>query len=213
MIINTPENSFSTNPDASAQPRTGPLGGHHPGTLRQHMIFVALCVLCPALVWLWPLNWWVGMNFFDTGNLPEFLAFFAAIVGFGGVIPWAVVGVVLLFGKRTFLRGFLAMFAAVASLISAMSAREAVYDVRLSRLAGAGVEAKPLIGAIRAYEADNHEPPSTLQALVPRYLTQVPGTGIPAYPEFLYSPRSFTPPNQWELSIPCAMGMGFDQFL
>ena len=46
-------------------------------------------------------------------------------------------------------------------------------DVRITRLAEAGREAEPLIHAIRTYEADHHEPPRNLEALVPTYMPAV----------------------------------------
>jgi len=45
---------------------------------------------------------------------------------------------------------------------------------------------KPLVAAIHAYEKDRGQPPPKLAALAPDYLPSVPGTGMSAYPEYLY---------------------------
>jgi len=45
---------------------------------------------------------------------------------------------------------------------------------------------EPLIAAIKAYEATHGKPPESLDDLVPAQLTEVPGTGMPAYPNYQY---------------------------
>ncbi|MFC2173789.1 hypothetical protein ACFLU6_14350 [Acidobacteriota bacterium] len=43
-----------------------------------------------------------------------------------------------------------------------------------------------LVDAIRTYETDNGHPPEKLADLVPGYLPSVPGTGMKAYPDYVY---------------------------
>lgn len=43
-----------------------------------------------------------------------------------------------------------------------------------------------LIAAIKSYDAMHGRPPKTLDDLVPAHLTEVPNTGIPAYPNYEY---------------------------
>lgn len=59
-----------------------------------------------------------------------------------------------------------------------------------------------VIAAIRTYERDTGAPPSSLDALVPRYLRQVPRTGVPSYSEYRYGAYSgpCLPENNWHLA-------------
>ena len=51
----------------------------------------------------------------------------------------------------------------------------------------AAAKASPLIVAIARYERSKGEPPRDLQDLVPEFLTAVPTTGLPAFPDFEYA--------------------------
>lgn len=74
---------------------------------------------------------------------------------------------------------------------------------------------KPLVAAIHKFVEDHERPPATLQDLVPNYLPEVPGTGMPSYPEYQYS----TAPDQWDgnpwvVYVMCSSGfMNFDKFM
>jgi hypothetical protein len=45
---------------------------------------------------------------------------------------------------------------------------------------------RPLISAVRRFEAENKRPPASLAELVPKYLAAIPGTGMAAYPKYEY---------------------------
>ncbi len=45
---------------------------------------------------------------------------------------------------------------------------------------------RPLISAVRRFEAENKRPPATLAELVPKYLAGIPNTGMAAYPKYEY---------------------------
>jgi hypothetical protein len=49
--------------------------------------------------------------------------------------------------------------------------------------------AKPIIDAIARYRHDVGKSPSSLEALIPRYLSRIPGTGAPNAPDFFYELR------------------------
>lgn len=70
--------------------------------------------------------------------------------------------------------------------------------------------AKPLVAAIHQYERDHHAPPGSLATLVPRYLPEVPSTGMRAYPEYYYSTgdecRRRYQDNPWALSVSTPIG-------
>ena len=63
-------------------------------------------------------------------------------------------------------------------------------------------QAEPLITAIKGFESAYGYPPPELQALVPEFLSEIPETGIAAYPNWSY--RSIRRPGQpWVLYIRC----------
>lgn len=74
-----------------------------------------------------------------------------------------------------------------------------VRDWGLEQFAG---RSDALIAAMRTYERDNGAPPSTLEALVPHYLTRIPRTGVPAYSEYQYdaNPGPCLRENGWHLA-------------
>lgn len=61
------------------------------------------------------------------------------------------------------------------------------WPTRRTGLEAAARRAKPLIAAIEKYKADEGHAPENLQALVPKYITRVPQTGMVSYPVFHYS--------------------------
>ena len=73
---------------------------------------------------------------------------------------------------------------------------------------------KPLISAIEQYKRDNGEYPNKLEDLVPKYLSRVPNTKIPAYPEYYYRKASLESCfNKYQLLVPCSTGaLNWDVF-
>lgn len=76
------------------------------------------------------------------------------------------------------------------------------FMVRRAIYIGAAVRGTPLTGAILDYEVEHSSPPSTLSALVPRYIDQIPETGFATTPHFdyhVYGEGGREP--RWELSL------------
>ena len=71
-----------------------------------------------------------------------------------------------------------------------------------------------LVEAVKRYERDNETPPATLADLVPRYLAEVPHTGMSAYPEYEYATASefCSAANAWSIIVIAAEGFNFDVF-
>ncbi len=71
---------------------------------------------------------------------------------------------------------------------------------------------RPLIAAIALFEKDHGRPPAKLELLVPKYINEIPNTGMGAYPKYEYKVSSTEPgPDHlaasWELSVPCSVGI------
>ena len=79
------------------------------------------------------------------------------------------------------------------------------------------VRSEPLVSAIHRYERANGRPPALLKDLVPRYLSEIPTTGMGAYPryEYLVGPmaRRGYDGNDWILYVDAPSGfMNWNQF-
>jgi hypothetical protein len=70
--------------------------------------------------------------------------------------------------------------------------------------------AKPLIVAIKAYDAGQGHPPTTLQDLIPKYIEAIPSTGLAETPAYSYSVGS-KGPRSWWLSVRVGGGGFFRQ--
>ena len=57
----------------------------------------------------------------------------------------------------------------------------------------------PLIQAIQAYESLNGHPPASLHVLVPKYIREIPTTGLESFPKFDYDAPAGSAP--WLLSV------------
>jgi hypothetical protein len=60
------------------------------------------------------------------------------------------------------------------------------WDRRKAQFAKAGERGMVVVNAIEAYRKEHGYPPQSLEALVPRYLKNVPGTGLREYPSYEY---------------------------
>jgi hypothetical protein len=59
---------------------------------------------------------------------------------------------------------------------------------------------RPIIVAIKQYEADHGRAPRSLANLIPKYIASLPSTGIRISPEFLYTVDD-PKPGVWYLSV------------
>lgn len=88
----------------------------------------------------------------------------------------------------------------------------AMFGWPLERIGFAHVawNAAPLVDAIDRYTRDHGAPPDHLEALVPRYLSAVPWTGLVAFRSFEYDvcePRRCAGDTPWELRVLVSRGM------
>ena len=85
--------------------------------------------------------------------------------------------------------------------------RNEAFDLLAARGAG-------LVHAIEAYERETGVPPSTLAALVPRYLSESPRTGMSAYPDYEYATGSgmCLDGNAWNVNVLVGDMLNFDMF-
>lgn len=94
-------------------------------------------------------------------------------------------------------------YASVAAILIPLGEK-----LKLSAFARAANAAEPLVQAIHRFEDEHGHPPAELDELVPRYLGRIPGTGIPAFPQFEFDSGPHVPGqyrgNRWVLWIDVA---------
>lgn len=78
-------------------------------------------------------------------------------------------------------------------------------ESRMEGMAEFASRSQTLIAAIKEFEQDQGQPPTALTNLVPAYLPEVPETGMPAYPEYVYysgdESREWYANNSWVLIV------------
>lgn len=155
------------------------------------------------------------------------LLLFAPINGY----DWALInqcttigtGILLLFGLATILssllefltrksryelsRVLLISLCVVVSVVIGLKGRS---FIRMQQFALVTVRSQPLIAAIALYDKHNGRAPTKLELLVPKYIDQIPHTGLRAYPVYEYvSPVTFLDLEApWGLSVNCPAAVG-----
>jgi hypothetical protein len=99
---------------------------------------------------------------------------------------------------------FYLVFFPLGGLLSIVAATPVQTAMFKRHVATAVSRGDRLVAAIRSYEHEHSHRPDTVQDLVPRYLTQLPDTGVPVFPAFRYMPGT----TDWSLSTPVSVRSG-----
>lgn len=89
------------------------------------------------------------------------------------------------------------------------------YDPRKEGVRKIQKRGELVIAALERFRKDNGIYPDTLEALVPKYLPEIPSTGAVAYPKFvytrdLYKPEKMGPATYFSLKVEAGKGTNFD---
>ncbi len=89
--------------------------------------------------------------------------------------------------------------------------------IRMDAFTKLSIRSAELVTAIKQYEQANGVPPKTLGELVPGFFTEIPGTGMRAYPDYRYlsgEDAASYEGNPWVLTVfTPSGGINFDQFI
>ena len=151
--------------------------------------------------WWGPLSWLM---------VPYVLSFVASLI----LLP---LGVLLLFSPSTRRHASDLLVLVCAHVLISYTVIDVARGIRRGAFADLATRSESLVVAVRSYESDKGEAPTTLELLVPDYLPEVPSTGMNSYPE--YRIRIPEKPdelngNPWAISVYASdWGHSFDQFI
>lgn len=88
--------------------------------------------------------------------------------------------------------------------------------IRMAAFDDLALRSKPLVEAIQKFSEKQGAPPKSLDDLVPDYLTEIPRTGMMAYPDYRYlvdEKANYYEGNPWVLEVSTSSGgINFDRF-
>lgn len=120
-------------------------------------------------------------------------------------IIWAIIAFL---GKKSYWRNIgHCSLVLLFSIFSLFIFLDATWQFRHDQFEALADRSKPLIEAIERFNNDSGRYPLSLEELIPAYLPEVPGTGIPVYPGYMYScADDETPYKKYELLVQCSKG-------
>lgn len=141
----------------------------------------------------------------DAGSVAGFGALLMLLTAFA-FVGWLLLFVVAALGagltpdRRRFLSGSLAAVVCTGGAGCVAFFKPDVLEslTRSRDLRALDEHSRPLIEALRAYRAEYGRSAAAIQQLVPRYLSEVPGTGLENWPEYEYSQSD---PQGWHLAV------------
>ena len=164
----------------------------------------------------WMLTSSIGsVGLFDILGLFSILLFFPIMSSF----PTALIGLVLVFFKE-YRKPAITLFACSTVLLCLsilILTGGMIQNMRHSAFVKLEQRSKPLVKAIEQFNKDNNHPPKDLNELCPKYISQIPSTGMNAYPTYQYevnTSKTDWEGNPWVLYINTPNGMiNFDRFI
>jgi hypothetical protein len=142
--------------------------------------------------------------------------------------PFVMAALLVVLARRSWRRRW--REAAVAIVLLAASVAEVLWFsevnwwFRRRAVERAIIRARPVVEAIRQYEREHKGAPASLYVLVPKYLLEVPTTGMGAFPNFEYvlerwrrqtAPAGTPMPivDPWYLRVSMPLAMSWDELL
>ncbi len=98
--------------------------------------------------------------------------------------------------KKTRKSAFIVMCSCLIYIIVGFTMGKTGALVRMNGFKKLAHRSQPLILAIQQYENEHGHPPNDLNDLVPEFFTEIPSTGMGAYPEYQY--KLVCDPNKWD---------------
>lgn len=172
-----------------------------------------ICLFAPGLLQL--LIGWLAVSRFGF----KFVIGFSLVLSFPVLV--ALFGILIspffLFSKKRRRIAAFGLLCSIAYIISLFFGVIVGEHIRRAAFVELAERSKPLVEAVKKYEQTYGNPPESLEALIPKFLLQVPTTEMGAYPKYEYvvgdQAKRFEG-NPWALYVfTPAAGINFDQFM
>lgn len=132
-------------------------------------------------------------------------------------LPAAPVALVLLPFRTVRRTALIAAVYALTCLAVGIPSIQCHWPIRRGAFVQLAERSQPLVTAIHRFESERGRPPQALDELVSQYLATIPGTGMPAYPDYEYvvdTAAQPSDPERWLLSVETPSGgINFDCFI
>ena len=139
----------------------------------------------------------------------EFYYFLLALFVLYFLLPISFVWAIIAFIRRKIYWKTIGkcFFILIFSFLTLMVGSREVQQFRHNTFEALTERSKPLINAIEKFNSDSGRYPESLVELVPAYQSEVPGTGIPLCPDYIYSrANKETHYKKYEILIQCSGG-------
>lgn len=152
----------------------------------------------------------IGSQIFLWFELPFMFGFLVAVIAFI-VLPFVVM---IRKWRKTALALWLASLCFLPLVVGGFLFGKKIRNSAFHELAN---RSAPFVAAIHKYADDHGSPPESLDDLVPHYVSEIPETGIMAYPEYRYYVGETAEQyegNPWVLRVSTPSGgINFDEFM
>jgi hypothetical protein len=186
-------------------------------------LLLAFSAVVLVLIQVYPLSWGPPSRFATALLSLSEVAFLAHLALSAAIGVLSFIALVIALKRKSRVAASLSLLVALACLSVAVVPA----SVRISSLArrasvrNLAEHADPLVGAVSHFALETGHPPSSLQELIPQYLSAIPNTGLRGCPYFAYEAldgEEAGPANVstdgWELHVHCPTGMiNWDMFL
>jgi hypothetical protein len=186
-------------------------------------LLLAFSAVALVFVQVHPVSWGPPSRFATAlPSLSEFAVLGHAAVSIS-IAAVSLIALVIALKRRSMAAAPLFVMVGLACLsIAAVPASWRIsWLARRASVRNLAEHAVPLIGAVSHFAQENDHPPTSLEELIPHYLSAIPNTGLRGCPHFAYEALDGENAGSgnvgtggWELRVPCPRGMlNWDIFL
>ncbi len=182
---------------------------------KKYLILASVLAILP--LFYFPLAQWIAMSPYGNRFFLE-IAFGFPLFMLACFVTIAVFCAKLLVQNKTPGVAALALLISFGMFLSFGIGVRLGQKVRMAKVAPFSTRSELLVNAIKQFEQEHQKPPKTLSELVPKFLPEIPSTGLGGYPNYSYhtgeEARDQYHDNAWALSVFTPnVGINFDQIL
>jgi hypothetical protein len=186
-------------------------------------LLLAFSAVALVFIQVYPVSWGPPSRFAAALLSLSELALLAHVALSAAIAALSAVALVITVKRRSIVAAPLSLLVALACLSVAVVPASARISwlARRACVRNLAEHAVPLVAAVSHFAQETGHPPSSLEELVPHYLSAIPNTGLRGCPYFVYGALDGEDAGDadvrtggWELRVHCPRGMmDWDMFL